>query len=100
MSRIGKQPIQLPTGVDVSIKDNDVTVKGPKGSLSQIFSEDMKITQEDQNLIVQRPSDESNHMAIHGLTRSLLANMVTGVSEGFKKSLDLVGVGYLSLIHI
>jgi len=94
MSRIGKQPIQLPIGVDVSIKDNDVTIKGPKGSLSQIFSVDMKITQEDQNLIVQRPSDESHHMAIHGLTRSLLANMVTGVSEGFKKTLDLVGVGY------
>ena len=94
MSRIGQQPIQLPTGVDVAIKDNDVTIKGPRGSLSQTFSVDMKITQKDQNLLVHRPSDERNHKAIHGLTRSLLANMVIGVSEGFKKTIELVGVGY------
>lgn len=94
MSRIGLKPIIVPSGVDVTIKGNDVTVKGGQGTLSQTFNPDMKVVKENDVLTVSRPSDEPNHRALHGLTRSLLANMVIGVSEGFSKSLELVGVGY------
>lgn len=94
MSRVGKQPIQVPSNVKVSIRGSDVTVEGPKGTLSQRFHQDMKISQEDGVLKVERPSDERDHRALHGLTRSLLANSVTGVSEGFAKTMELVGVGY------
>ena len=94
MSRIGNQPIPVPSGVQVDIKGSDVTVKGGQGELSSTFHEDMKIIQEDSVLRVERPSDEGQHRALHGLTRSLLANMVTGVNEGFQRGLELVGVGY------
>ncbi len=94
MSRVGKEPVPIPAGVKVAIDGNKVTVEGSKGSLSQSFSPDMKITDEDGSLKVERPSDERDHRALHGLTRSLIANMVTGVTEGYVKSLDLVGVGY------
>ena len=94
MSRVGLKPITVPSGVDVTINGNDVTVKGSQGTLSQTFNSDMKVVQENDILTVERPSDEAPHKALHGLTRSLLANMVVGVSEGFGKSLELVGVGY------
>ncbi len=84
----------VPSGVDVTIKGNDVTVKGSRGTLNETFNPDMKVVKENDVLTVSRPSDEPNHRALHGLTRSLLANMVIGVSEGFSKSLELVGVGY------
>ena len=94
MSRIGNQLIQIPSGVDVTIDGTEVTVKGPKGSLSQNFHQDMMVSRDGDILKVTRPSDESEHKAFHGLTRSLLSNMVEGVSEGFTKELELVGVGY------
>ena len=94
MSRIGNQIINVPSGVEVAIEGTEVTVKGPKGSLSQNFHQDMTVTLDANAIKVSRPSDESEHKAFHGLTRSLLANMVTGVSEGFTKELELVGVGY------
>ena len=94
MSRIGKQPIPVPAGVEVKIDGSTVTVKGPKGELTQTFSEEMTVTLENGEIIVARPSDERTHRALHGLTRSLLANMVTGVSQGFSKNLEIVGVGY------
>ncbi|MCH9009478.1 MAG: 50S ribosomal protein L6 [Chloroflexi bacterium] len=94
MSRIGLKPIMVPSGVDVTIKGNDVTVKGSRGTLNETFNPDMKVVKENDVLTVSRPSDEPNHRALHGLTRSLLANMIIGVSEGFSKSLELVGVGY------
>ncbi len=94
MSRIGNQPIPVPSGVDVDIKSSDVTVKGPRGTMSRTFHEDMNISRENGTVLVERPSDTGEHTALHGLTRSLLNNMVVGVSEGFSKTLDLVGVGY------
>ena len=94
MSRIGVEPVPLPPNVEVEISGSEVTVKGPKGSLVKAFQPSMKISQEDGAVKVERPSDEREHRALHGLTRSLLANMVTGVSEGYSKTLDLVGVGY------
>ncbi len=94
MSRIGKQPIPVPSGVEVRIEGSSVSVKGPKGELSASFNEDMKIELEDGVITVSRPSDERTHRSLHGLTRSLIANMVTGVSEGFSKNLEIVGVGY------
>lgn len=94
MSRIGNMPVALPSGVDVDIKGSDVTVKGAQGVLSYTFHADMTIERNNGSVVVKRPSDEGHHRALHGLTRSLLANMVTGVSQGFGKSLELVGVGY------
>jgi len=94
MSRIGKQPINVPQGVEIKIEGNLVTVKGPKGELTKEFHKDMKIELVDGQLTVKRPSDEKFHKALHGLTRALLNNMVTGVTKGFEKALDLVGVGY------
>ncbi|MBW6459594.1 MAG: 50S ribosomal protein L6 [Bacteroidales bacterium] len=95
MSRIGKQPINLPAGVQVSIADdNTVTVKGPLGELVQKVHPDIKVEITDGHIQVSRPSDERNHRSMHGLYRSLLANMVKGVSEGFKTVQELVGVGY------
>jgi len=94
VSRIGKQPIPIPSGVEVQIEGSTVTVKGPKGSLTQSFNEDMTMTLEEGVLSVTRPSDERQHRSLHGLTRTLLANMVAGVSEGFHKNLEIVGVGY------
>ena len=95
MSRIGKQPITIPQGVDVTIgANNEITVKGPKGTLVQTMSADMIIKKDADTLVVERPSDEKTHRALHGLTRTLIANMVTGVSEGFIKTLEINGVGY------
>ena len=94
MSRIGNEPIPVPSKVKINIVENNVTVEGPNGSLNQTFQPSMKITQGDGLLKVERPSDEREHRSLHGLTRSLLANMVTGVTEGFSKTLDLVGIGY------
>ena len=94
MSRIGKQPIPVPSGVEVQIEGPSVKVKGPKGELSATFNEDMRIELEEGVITVSRPSDDRTHRSLHGLTRSLIANMVTGVSEGFSKNLEIVGVGY------
>ena len=94
MSRIGNKPIPIPSGVDVKIQGSSVVVKGPKGELKGSFDQSISVGESDGSLIVQRASEESQIKAFHGLTRSLIANMVTGVHEGFKKSLELVGVGY------
>ena len=94
MSRIGKLPIQIPNGVSITIKEDLVTVKGPKGELSQKVDPDIKLSLEDGILKVERPSDDKEHRALHGLYRALIHNMVVGVSEGYKKQLVLVGVGY------
>ncbi|HLU10414.1 MAG TPA: 50S ribosomal protein L6 [Oceanobacillus sp.] len=94
MSRIGKKPIPIPDKVSVNIDGQNITVKGPKGELSLSIHPDMKVTQEDGNLVVTRPSDERQHRALHGLTRALVANMVAGVSEGFLRTLIVDGVGY------
>ncbi|MDZ4063984.1 MAG: 50S ribosomal protein L6 [Coriobacteriia bacterium] len=94
MSRIGKQPIPVPAGVEVKIEGSTVSVKGPKGELTQTFNEDMRIVLEDGLVLVERPSDSRGHRSLHGLTRTLVANMVIGVSEGFHKNLEIVGVGY------
>lgn len=95
MSRIGKSPIQLPEGVTVTVDDtNLVTVKGPLGTLSEKINNDMKITMEDNELTVVRPSDKKQHRALHGLSRALINNMVVGVSAGYEKKLKIVGVGY------
>ena len=94
MSRIGKLPIHVPAGVTVTIKDNVVTVKGPKGEMTQAVNPDINVTLEDGIIHLTRPTDEKNHRALHGLYRSLINNMVIGCSEGYKKELELVGVGY------
>ncbi|THE12124.1 50S ribosomal protein L6 [Bacillus timonensis] len=94
MSRIGKKPIELPSGVTVSFNGNTVTVKGPKGELTRAFHPDMQINVEDNVINVVRPTDNKEHRALHGTTRSLLGNMVEGVSKGFERGLELIGVGY------
>ena len=94
MSRVGNRPITVPKGVEVSIKGSEVTVKGPKGQLSHSFPEEMSILLKEGVLTVSRPSDNRRHRSLHGFTRSILANMVEGVSQGFTKSLELYGVGY------
>jgi large subunit ribosomal protein L6 len=94
MSRVGKMPIPLPQGVDVQIAGRRVTVRGPKGELSRDLDPEMRVEQKDGQLIVTRPSEQARHRAMHGLTRTLVSNMVTGVSNGFSKTLELQGVGY------
>ena len=94
MSRIGKLPIHVPAGVTVTIKDNVVTVKGPKGELTQVVNPDITVSLEDGIIHLTRPTDDKNHRALHGLYRALINNMVIGCSEGYKKELELVGVGY------
>jgi large subunit ribosomal protein L6 len=94
MSRIGKLPIAVPGGVDVAIDGREVTVKGPKGSLSHSVAAPIEVAQEDGTLRVTRPDDERTSRALHGLTRSLIANMVTGVTQGYEKRLEIVGTGY------
>ena len=94
MSRIGNKPVSVPSDVDVKINGNIVTVKGPKGTLTRTFVKDMMITLENNEVIVKRPSEEKLHKSLHGLTRTLLANMVEGVTNGYTKSLDIEGVGY------
>ena len=94
MSRIGKKPIAIPAGVTVTVKDSVVTVKGPKGELSQEVDRDITVTVEASEVIVARPTEQIRHRAMHGLYRSLIANLVKGVTEGYKKELELVGVGF------
>jgi large subunit ribosomal protein L6 len=95
MSRIGNNPVSIPSGVTISVdKSNVVTVKGPKGELTQAVHPDLEVSIEDGTLTVKRPSDQKRHKAAHGLYRSLVANMVTGVSEGYQKKMQVVGVGY------
>ena len=94
MSRIGKQPIAIPSGVEVTLDGSHVTVKGPKGTLEHDAPADITISREGDEIVVTRPDDEREHRSLHGLTRSLVANMVAGVSEGFTKELEIVGVGY------
>ena len=95
MSRIGRMPVVVPAGVEVKISEgNVVSVKGPKGSLSQGLSTDMIIKMEDGNVIIQRPSEIKKHKSLHGLTRTLINNMVVGVTQGYEKTLDINGVGY------
>ena len=94
MSRVGKQPIPLPDGVSATLEGSRVTITGPGGELSRRFDPDLTIREEEGRLLVERPTDHPRHRALHGLTRSLLANMVTGVSEGFERVLEIHGVGY------
>jgi len=94
MSRIGKKPIEIPTGVTITINGDVVTVKGPKGELTRSFNPDIEIKVEENVINLSRPTESKEHRSIHGTSRSLLANMVEGVSKGFEKSLELIGVGY------
>jgi large subunit ribosomal protein L6 len=94
MSRIGRKPIPLPQGVTAQIEGHKITVKGPKGEISRTLHADMALSLEDSTVLVKRPSDEARHRALHGLTRTLVANMVEGVTAGFVKSLEIQGVGY------
>ena len=94
MSRIGKAPIAIPAGVSVNVNGNVVTVKGPKGELSETINPDLTVKVEDGHVVVSRPTDDKEHRAQHGLARALIHNMVVGVSEGYKKEMELVGVGY------
>jgi large subunit ribosomal protein L6 len=94
MSRIGRLPIQVPPSVDVSIVGRDITVKGPKGSLHRALHPDMRVTMEGSTIVVERPSEAKHHKQLHGLTRTLVANMVTGVTDGYRKPLEITGVGY------
>jgi large subunit ribosomal protein L6 len=94
MSRIGKQPIPVPDGVEITIQRELVKVKGPKGELQERVSRDMSVKQDDGQIVVSRPSDRGEHRALHGLTRSLISNMVDGVTNGFEKRLEIQGVGY------
>ncbi|GIN42132.1 MULTISPECIES: 50S ribosomal protein L6 [Heyndrickxia] len=94
MSRVGKKPIEIPSGVTVTLDGNHVTVKGPKGELTRSFNPDIAINIEENVISITRPTDNKEHRALHGTTRALLANMVEGVSKGFEKSLELIGVGY------
>ncbi len=94
MSRIGRMPVVIPKGVDIEIKGSHVRVKGPNGELARTFPAAMKIEMENGEIIVQRPTDESMHRALHGMTRALINNMVVGVSSGFEKKLEVNGVGY------
>lgn len=94
MSRVGKKPITVPSGVEVTINGNVVTVKGPKGTLTKEFNSELTIKREENEIVVERPNDLPAVRAIHGTTRALINNMIVGVSEGFRKTLNLVGVGY------
>lgn len=94
MSRIGRMPIVIPSGVEIRFEDHKITVKGPKGELSRTLHTDIKIERGDGQLMVTRPSDSPTHRALHGLTRTLVANMVTGITTGFAKTIEIYGVGY------
>ncbi len=97
MSRIGRSPIPVPSGVEVSVAGRDVTVRGPQGSLGRRLPGEITLRQEDGSVLVERPDDQRQNRALHGLTRSLVANMVTGVTSGFSKELEIVGVGYRAI---
>ncbi|MCR2807322.1 50S ribosomal protein L6 [Paenibacillus soyae] len=94
MSRIGRKPIQVPAGVTINLDNTVITVKGPKGTLSREIHKDMKVNVAENEIVIERPSDNKLHRSLHGTTRSIVANMVTGVTEGFTRNLELVGVGY------
>jgi large subunit ribosomal protein L6 len=94
MSRIGRKPVDVPDAVTVTIAPGNIAVKGPKGELTQTYSQDMKVSQDANTILVARPTDRGEHRALHGLTRSLIANMVEGVTDGFEKRLEIQGVGY------
>lgn len=94
MSRIGRKPITVPSGVDITLDNSVITVKGPKGTLTRELHKDMKVTVENNEITVERPSDHKAHRSLHGTTRSVVSNMVSGVTEGFTRNLELVGVGY------
>ncbi|MFC3885307.1 50S ribosomal protein L6 [Bacillus songklensis] len=94
MSRVGKKPLEIPAGVTITNNNNTVTVKGPKGELTRTFHPDIEIKVEDNVINVSRPSDQKEHRALHGTTRSILGNMVEGVTKGFERGLELIGVGY------
>ena len=97
MSRIGNQPVPVPSGVEVSINGSSVAIKGPKGELNHELPKQITMTQEGDELVLERPDDERDSKALHGLSRSLIQNMVTGVSEGYTRTLDIVGVGYRAI---
>ena len=97
MSRIGRSPIPVPSGVDVTLDGRRVTVKGPRGALERVLPPDITVRQDADVLLVERPDDEREHRALHGLTRSLVNNMVVGVTQGFHKDLEIVGVGYRAI---
>lgn len=101
MSRIGRNPVQVPKGVTITFNEGDhkVSVKGPKGELHQTIDPDFKIKQENEELLVERPSEQKRHKAMHGLYRALIANMVTGVNSGYKHQLELVGVGFKATVQ-
>jgi len=94
MSRIGRKPIQVPNGVSINLDNTVITVKGPKGTLSREIHKEMKVNVTETEILVERPSDNKLHRSLHGTTRSIIANMVSGVTDGFSKNLELVGVGY------
>src|SRR2546425_12898649 len=94
MSRIGKKPVPIPTGVTAQVDGERITVKGPKGEISRTVHPELALALEENTIVVRRPSDESRHKALHGLTRTLVANMVDGVTKGFAKALEIQGVGY------
>jgi len=99
MSRIGRLPIAVPSGVDVTIDGRTVTVKGPKGTLSRSLHPDIAVTQEDGSIVVTRPTEQKTHKQLHGLTRTLLNNMVVGVTDGYRKGLEITGVGYRAALN-
>src|SRR5258708_30934349 len=98
MSRIGRQPIQVPAGVNIAIEPERVTVNGPKGELTERIHRDSSVEREGEELLVKRPTDRGEHRALHGLTRSLVANMVEGVTTGYEKVLEIQGVGYRAVL--
>jgi len=99
VSRIGKMPVEIPSGVEVKVDGQTVTVRGPKGTLTQEFHPDMIIALEGNTVVVRRPSDEKQHRALHGLTRALIANMIEGVTKGYQKDLEISGVGYRAALQ-
>ena len=99
MSRIGRLPITVPSGVDVTIDGRNVTVKGPKGTLSRALHPDMTLSREDGTLVVTRPTEQKTHKQLHGLTRTLVNNMVIGVTDGYRKGLEITGVGYRATLN-
>jgi large subunit ribosomal protein L6 len=99
MSRIGRLPIPVPSGVDVTIDGRQVTVKGPKGTLSRALHPDMTLSREDGTLVVTRPTEQKTHKQLHGLTRTLVNNMVVGVTDGYRKGLEITGVGYRATLN-
>ncbi|MFA9556494.1 50S ribosomal protein L6 [Evansella sp. AB-rgal1] len=94
MSRVGLKPVEIPSGVEVKLDGNNITVKGPKGELTRVLHVDMIVKQEENTIVVERPSDHKTHRALHGTTRSVINNMVEGVTKGYERTLELVGVGY------